>query len=373
TGDVTTDTEWAIATADEGITGEWKLPDEEVDPDKETLFRYSQRIETDSETGSATQYLGLSLNEHFFNVRANSLQLARQGLWNTVEDRISWNVNDVSYLGPKSPFNNYSEQYSAWFKAGYRGMSADDRNGYDMDAFNMAVGVDCAFEEYFAAGAFFHYGNPELKEDHETASADNYSVGIYAGYKMWGGFELKGMLGYTFSDYSMERNMTDFGKASTSFRGSALSASLELARPFFFNRFVIRPIFAVDTECVWQDEAIEQGSYALMYRKNDDTWTYARMGAKLDFSPNDALILKVKGFYAIQLDDSGPSKSEAAFVSTRDAMECVGAALGDHYFNVGASLSWMITDRVTLFGGYDGYFSGDSSIHSGNGGIQFNF
>lgn len=373
TGDITTDTEWAIATADEGITGEWKLPDEETSPDKETLFRYSQRIETDSETGAATQYLGLSLNEHFFNVRANSLQLARQSLWNTVEDRISWNAGNSAYLGPKSPFNSYNEQYSAWFKAGYRGMNAKGRDGYDMDAFNLAIGMDCAFEDYFAAGAFFHYGNPELKEDHETASADNYSFGIYAGYKLWAGFELKGMLSYTLSDYDMERNLTDFGSAKSSFRGSGLTASAEIARPFFFNRLVIRPLFAVDTECIWQDEAIEEGSYALFYKKNDDTWTYARMGGKLDFAPTDTLVLNVKAFYAIQLDDSGPTTSEARFVSTRDTMQCVGAWLGDHYFNVGATLSWMISDKVTLFGGYDGYFSDQSNIHSGNGGIQFNF
>lgn len=373
TGDVTTDTEWAIATADQGITGEWKLPDEDVSPDKETLFRYTQRIETDEATGAATQYLGLSLNEHFFNIRANSMQLARQGLWNTVDDRISWSSDNSAYLGPKSPFYGYNEQYSAWFKAGYRGMSADDRNGYDMDAFNLAVGVDCAFEEDFAAGTFFHYGNPEMKEDHETAEADNYSFGVYAGYKMLGGFEIKGMLAYTLSEYSMDRNITDFGTAVSSFRGSALTASVELARPFFFDHFVIRPLFAVDTECVWQDEAIEQGAYALIYKKNDDTWTYARFGAKLDFVPVDRLIFNLKAFYAIQMDNDSPTTAKARFASSQDTMDCVGARLGGSYFNLGANLSWMVNQNVTLFGGYDGYFSGRSDIHSANGGIQFNF
>jgi len=368
-GDITSDTEWVIATADKGITGEWKLPDEELTPENESLFRYSQRISDDKKT----QYLGLSLNEHFFNIRANSMQLARQSLWSTVDDRISWNSEERAFVGPKSPFYNYDHQYSTWFKAGYRGMNASDRNGYDLNAFNLAVGVDCAFEEYFAAGAFFHYGSPKMEEDHETAKADNYSAGIYAGYKMFGGFELKGMAAYTFSDYEMERNMKDFGTAETNFRGSALTASVELARPFFFNRFVIRPLFAVDTECVWQDEALEEGNYSLIYMKNDDSWTYARVGAKLDLAPSDALVLNVKGFYAHQLGNSDPSVSEARFVSTRDAMDCVGANLGDHYFNAGATLSYMFSDYVTIFGGYNGFFSDESKIHTGNGGIQINF
>ena len=111
----------------------------------------------------------------------------------------------------------------------------------------------------------------------------------------------------------------------------------------------------------------------MFYKRNDDTWTYARMGVKLDFSPNDTLVLNVKGFYAIQLDDDGPTTSDARFVSTRDTMKCRAADIGDDYFNVGATLSWMVSDKVTLFGGYDGYFADHANSHNANGGVQINF
>lgn len=363
-----TGTEWLVAEVDstdanDKITGEWDV----ASPLE--IYTFSQYITEDGKK----QYLTQTLKNEYFNVRANSLQLARQSLWTEVEDRISWNTSGQAYCGEKSPFFSYDQRASFWAKSGYRGTDVKGVNGFNTDAFTLSLGADCAFEEYFAAGAFAAFSNPELEEDHETAEANNYSFGAYGGYKTWGGFELKGMFGYTFSDYDLNRNMGTAGTAEASFRGSALTASVEIAHPFEFGAFVLRPLFAVDTECVWQNEATESGAYAMYYEKSDDTWTYARLGAKFDFAPAQRFILRGKAFYALQLDDNDATKTVGYFNGSSSSMTLVGADVGDDYFNVGLTAAFMCSENVSIFADYDGYYSDESEAHLVHGGFQINF
>ncbi len=355
--------EWDLVNVDEGYNTEINWADEVVSP----LDIYGFAVSDDGTK------LSMTLKNEYFNSRANTLQLARQSLWNAVEDRVTWNSDGIAYCGQKSPFYNYDERSSFWMKSGYRGTDVKGRNGYNIDAFNMTVGVDSVFEEYLAAGAFFSFSNPEMEEDHESANAENYSFGLYGGYKTWGGFELKGMMAYTLSDYSMYRNMGSAGGAETEFRGSTLTASVEMARPFYFGSLVLRPLFAVDTECVWQEDAVENGSYAMYYEKNNDTWTYARLGGKLEFTPTQRFILRGKAFYAIQLDDDGASETNGRFVGTSENLHMVGADVGDDYFNLGISAAFMFNERFSAFADYDGYYADESESHVVHGGSQVNF
>ncbi|MBE6424971.1 MAG: autotransporter domain-containing protein [Planctomycetaceae bacterium] len=364
-----TGTDWTIAEVDsenanDKITGDWDIT---TQMDIYT-FAKNEELSTDQK-----YVLTSTLRKEFFTVRANSLQLARQSLWTAVDDRISWNACGQAYCGERSPLQQYDLKSSFWAKAGYRGLDVKGAGGYNIDAFNMTVGADCAFEEYFAAGAFFNFSSPEMEGEHETADASNYSFGVYGGYRTWHGIELRGTFAYTFSKYDLMRNMGYSGWASTDFYGSGLTASVEVARPFTFGNLILRPIFAVDTECVWQDEAVESGSYALQYGKLDDTWTFARLGAKVDFAPTQRLNLRGKLFYAIQLDDQGATEMDAQFAGTYETVHLVGAKVADDYFNLGLSASYMWSDKLTLFTDYDGFFANEAESHLVHGGFQINF
>lgn len=363
-----TGSEWTIAEiksedASDVITGEWSInsPLE--------IYTFAQQIIEDGKK----QVLSMTLKNEYFNGRANTLQLARQSLWNVADDRISWNSDGEAYCGQKSPFFSYDQKASFWAKSGYRGTDVKGADGFNVDAYNLSVGVDCALEEYLAGGLFFNFSKPELTEDHESADASNYSFGLYGGYKTWGGFELKGLIAYTLSDYDLYRNMGTAGTASSTFRGSALTASMEVARPFVFGRMMVRPLFAVDTECVWQEDAVESGSYALYYEDSHDSWTYARLGGKLDYAPTDRFVLRGKAFYAIQLDDQGATQTNAQFLSSSETMRLVGADVGDDYFNFGLTAAFMWTENVSIFADYDGYFADESESHLVHGGFQINY
>lgn len=334
-------------------------------------------------SGSDEQLRG-ALHQLTGSARANSMQLARQSLWVPVGDRISWDQSNQAYLGPQNPFSHVQEYTSLWFQAGYRYRSLDGNGGlpgYDVNGFNVMVGMDRIFESYLAGGIFFSYSNPTLEQDWDSVEANNYSFGLYLGYKMWGGLELKGMAAYTFSDYDLERNMHFFfGEnytSTASYKGDALTASIELARPIFFPAMVLRPMVAIDTEAVWQKSTMESGAgvYSLYYDDSDGAWTYARLGATLDLAGFDRFTLKGKAFYALQLDGTRGSRVDGVFSSTNYSLSFLGTDPGDDYFNLGLTGQFTLgpARRTLLFVTYDGYFNGDLQSHFIDGGLQFTF
>lgn len=361
-------TEWTIAEVEsddvnDKINGEWDL----VSPLE--IYTFDSFLSEDGKKMTLTT----TLKKEYFNGRANSLQLARQSLWNVVDDRINWNADGRAYCGLKSPNWNYEERSSFWMKSGYHGVDVKGNGGYDIDAFALTIGADCAFEEYFAAGAFFSFSNPEMQEDYESADANNYSFGIYAGYKTFADLEIRGTLAYTLSKYDLTRVMGSAGYATASYYGSGLTASAEIAKPFYFGNLVLRPLFAVDSEIIWQEDAMESGAYAMYYDKTDDSWTYARVGAKLDFSVSERFTLHGKAFYAVQLDDQGATEATGRFVGDSKVEQFAGKFVGDDYFNFGLSAAYMFTDNFSIFADYDGYFNNESTSTYVNGGFQINF
>ncbi|MBQ2821076.1 MAG: autotransporter outer membrane beta-barrel domain-containing protein [Thermoguttaceae bacterium] len=361
-------TEWNIAQVEsddenDKIYGEW-----EINSPME-VYTFDQSLSEDGKKLTLTT----TLKQEYFNGRANTLQLARQSLWNTVDDRINWNADGRAYCGYKSPNWNYEERSAFWMKSGYHGLDVKGNNGYDINAFALTLGADCAFEEYFAAGAFFSFSSPEMEEDYETADANNYSFGVYAGYKTFADLEIRGTLAYTLSKYDMTRVMGEAGFATSSFYGSGLTVSAEIAKPFYFGNFVVRPLFAIDSEIIWQEEAMESGAYAMYYDKTDDSWTYARSGAKIDYSVTDQLTLRAKAFYAMQLDDQGATKTTARFVGDSKAEQFTGKFVGDDYFNIGVSAAYMFTHNFSVFADYNGFFNSESTSTYVNGGFQINF
>lgn len=318
------------------------------------------------------------------SARANSMQLARQSLWVPVGDRISWDQANQAYLGPQNPFSHTREYTSLWFQAGYRYRSLDGNGGlpgYDIDGFNVMVGMDRVFESYLAGGLFFSYSNPQLEQDWDSVEASNYSFGLYLGYKMGWGLELKGMAAYTFSDYDLQRNMHFFfGEnylSTASYKGDAVTASIELARPIFFPMMVLRPMVAVDTEAVWQKSVMESGAgiYSLYYGDSDGAWTYARLGLTLDLASMERFVLKGKAFYALQIDGTRGSRVEGIFSSTNYSLSFVGTDPGDDYWNLGLTGQFTLGPgkRTLLYVTYDGYFNGDLQSHFIDGGLQFTF
>ncbi|MDO4571051.1 MAG: autotransporter domain-containing protein [Planctomycetia bacterium] len=314
------------------------------------------------------------------SARANSMSLARQSLWAPVLDRLSWDENCRGYTGIQAPYATNGFRSAMWFQSGYRGLSVDGSNGtgYDTDAFNLLVGMDTVWETYFSGGVFLGYSNPTLEQDYATAEAQNYSVGFYLGYKMFGGFELKGMMAYTYSDYDLRRDLSMFGyTALADFNGSALTASIELARPFYLGTATLRPLIAIDSECVWQNGVAETGAglYGLYYEDSDDTWTYARLGATLDLAPNDRLTFRGKAFYSFQLDGDSAPTANAKFANTNEMLYFVGEDLGDGYISAGATLSYAfgMKKRFLANVSYDGLFNDEMSAHAVGGGFQWSF
>ncbi|MDO4574872.1 MAG: autotransporter domain-containing protein [Planctomycetia bacterium] len=318
------------------------------------------------------------------SIRANSMMMARQSLWVPVQDRISWDEACEAYLGPQNPFCHTDEYSSLWFQLGYRGRNIDSNAGlpgYDVNSFQLSLGVDRVFETYLAAGVFFHFGNPVLEQQYASAEAWNYSVGAYFGYKMYGGFELKGMGAYTLSDYDLERDMNFFFgesyKATSGYKGDTLTLSLELARPFFFGSFVLRPLVAIDNENVWQNDALESGAgmYSMVYDRSSGSWTYARFGVHLDYALAQRFTLKGRFSYSYQLDGTEGSTLVARYRGTSHNMQFCGTYAGDDYVNVGLTgqFSFGTTHTTTLFGTYDAYLSSEMTSHYVNAGIQFAF
>ncbi|MDO4550457.1 MAG: autotransporter domain-containing protein [Planctomycetia bacterium] len=321
------------------------------------------------------------LNQMSGSIRANAMQLARQQLWVPLGDRISWNPEGKIYMGAQNPYTALVGNRSAvWMTPNYHRFTVDSSKGldsYKMDAFNILVGLDTIFEDEFAGGIFAGFGSPTLKQGYDEASAENFTIGLHAAYRFIGGFELRGMVAYSYHTFYIDRNLHfvtgDSYHAHTKYGGSSLTANVELTRPLFLPLAVIRPMLALDMEYVWMESTVEEGAglYNLSYNKSNSAWTFLRAGMNFDLSPWDRLSFRGRLFYALQLDDPETDMT-ASFAMTNGSMTIYGTDPGRYYFNVGLTANLMLGQqrRVGIFANYDAYLGSRSDSHLIGGGFQ---
>lgn len=318
------------------------------------------------------------------SIHGNAMFLARQQLWYPIAERVSWTPDGRAYLGPQHPYHvGLRNRSTVWLHTNYNYTKVDGSRGLDgfrVDTFNILVGLDTIFEDNLAGGVYAGFSAPRLKQDDDRAEADSFTAGIHAGYKFMGGFEVKGMLAYTYHTFYSDRNLNFFNgdhyHASAKYNGTTLTASVEFARPFYFGCMTLRPLFAVDMEYVWMEDVIESGAglYNLKFSKSNSSWTFARLGANFDISPAlwERFNLKGRLFYTVQMDKPDTSFN-AMFVNSKTGMHITGTDPGRHFFNAGVTANYAmgVQQRASLYANYDMYVGGRSNSHMVGFGFQF--
>lgn len=303
------------------------------------------------------RYYPLALNMLSGEVKANSMTMYRETPWRSAMDQIGWVQNGCVFVGAQNRFSpNFCKQSEVWatpFHTESRYSSDGNASRYEISTTGFMAGVNRRINNTTAAGVFFGYSRPELEQFLSSVEMDDFFVGLQFGTMLTSKVEMKALVVGGFQQYDMERmlytgiipNQPQTTRISSDYDGNTLLASVEFARPFYFNNCaVLRPVLAFESENVWQDGVREDGNspFALQYKKRRDDRTFVRTGFTGELGAK-RLKLNGKVFYSHQLGGQGYSHTDVRFAGVgNEFYDMRGIDLERHYLTVGAGGSFFL-------------------------------
>ncbi len=329
------------------------------------------------------------------DLRANALAMALKKPWRHPFARLGGTpfavlagrtTSDEAFASYADP--NYYQEFWAEGYGRYSTIRTDGNSFRNrIERVGGAFGYDRQLSLNSVMGAVFNYSNPRLKQATGKVSMDDYEIGLY-NLTRFGGFDLKAYAGYAYQRYDITRNVyiptggrydAVYDHFNNKVNGHALSASLELIRPFqTTDRLVLSPLVAMDYEQAWMKGYTEHGGItALRYEKADYLKLEARVGANIDARITDRLTLNGRVHYARQLNSDKPkSRQHFAGTSTNTpGMNIWGVRRGKDTLNIGVGLEYAINQEKTraVYLNYDADVSRRETTHTGNVGFVWSW
>ncbi|MDR3229126.1 MAG: autotransporter domain-containing protein [Puniceicoccales bacterium] len=267
-----------------------------------------------------------------------------------------------------SPYTGHSVDYpvTLWLNGGASftpGKKNNVTTGYDTYGFHGAIGFDYRFSEAFAIGVTAGYSG--ISTDFNTTGVKSESDSIFLAAYATGsasGWYYTGSAGGTFDGYSLKRSTTALGDAGGSFKGSpdgnSFFASFETGYEWLVDGWAFGPLAGVD----YSHSSIDS------YREGGDSWQnlavdkqtikslVTRLGARvnrtfdfdfLSFQP------ELRAEWVHEFEDDARSIGAVFNVPGARRFAVQSLTPTKDYANVGLSLSFLISRRVTLTAEYD--------------------
>jgi subtilase-type serine protease len=235
------------------------------------------------------------------------------------------------------------------------------------------VGADHQFGNGWQVGALLGTGRTDLKQGQgrrARAEVDNNHVGAYVG-NAWGGFSLRGGLGYSRHDVDTRRELAFAGFQDTltaRYDATTRQAFIEGAYRFGGVQGGLEPYVQVARVEVDVDGVAERGGAAALQGQVADTrTTLATAGVRFDRGlkaawQQDSWLHVVGGVgYRHASGDRAPVAELG--LSSGSTFSVTGAAIADNAVVAELGLSAWLSPRNQLELGYNGQFGSDSRDH----------
>ena len=230
---------------------------------------------------------------------------------------------------------------------------------------------DCVF------GMLGGYSQARLYSQGDKFKADDTQFGFYAGTKVCNRVDTKLHIGYGHQEYGSRRFLRSplliaTGEAEQingRFSGDSMSMTLELAVPFDWTLFQLKPLFAIDSDLTWQYGYGETGEtgYELGFSRNFFDRTFTRIGLEGQigcvkrYTP---MTLTGRINYSRQVGGNPYPIVRSTFLAdSSTSMRIGGLDPGKDFINLGVGLRWNIDTSRSFYGDYDLTSSKRSTAH----------
>ena len=281
-------------------------------------------------------------------------------------------------VGARSPEDDASQATGAWVQAiGGNGKLDGNANTArtDSNTSGLLVGIDHDVGGW-NVGLLLGNGRTDTRQAQgrsAKARIDSNHVGLYAGHQ-WGGFGLRGGLGYARHDIDTERQIAFAGfseGANASYDATTRQAFLEAGYRFGGVQGGLEPYLQVARVEVDVDDVRERGgASALSGSVADTATTVATAGVRFDKGlkaafQQEAWLHLTGGVGYRRASGDRDGRADLAFAGG-NAFAVSGAPIADSAVVAELGLSAWLTPRQQLELGYNGQFGDESRDHGVN-------
>jgi outer membrane autotransporter protein len=260
-----------------------------------------------------------------------------------------------------------------------------DLHGINYSMGGAAGGIEHRFGPALLAGVAVGYARSNYDADQISGSGsiDTGSGGLYASYAP-GNWYVDGLLGYGFSDGSLDRSIVFPGvarRASGDPNANAFLSSIETGYSIVLGRStMVTPLAALQGIVIFQNDLSETGAGAINLLVEDKNTSSAQslLGAELTqalpVGLGAPLLLKLRAGWGHELADVSRSFTagfEGLPGATTFTVDGVNAPRDVAVIELLASLT--VRQSFDLYLRYDGAFANDASTQGGSAGLRFVF
>jgi len=245
---------------------------------------------------------------------------------------------------------------------------SDNLGDFDYTLSSLTIGQDLMRSGDRALGAYFSFGTQKMDE-HDSAnqdfSSDTYHLGLYLNQANVGAWDLRGVLGYAFSDHESKRQVSLSSSstiAEADFNSHSAYAGVKGTIIGYENDWVtLSPELGLSYIYYSQESIKEAGdpNLSLNIDSADTHAIVASAGLNARFvSLSDTMSIYPLAFSRYEHDfyanDNNEHEIDAALVAHPDFKQSfVGQNRGEHAIILGIGLGSDLTSALQINGGFD--------------------
>ena len=365
--------------------GLWTLQGMEIDIESWSIIFTPAADDTGGELLANVPGFGLLTVQPFLNTTTTHLrtQALRGPSGTPLASNDSVMRREVSLWGGEQ-LSRSADGWEAWFQGyGEDGDVGSGATGYNYGLYGGAFGADRWLSKDTLMGVFGGVSSASMDLDAGGASMDVEAARIgLQGVKRWEKFYLLGSLHYGQNTYEGDR-VTFTGTARSDFDANELGAYVEAGVPYkisspgyLLDGVTIQPLAAFQYISVSQDGYTETGAGAsnLVVGEQDAYSERLSVGLLLakDFKTSLGMLSPyVEGRYTHEFNE-GSEVLNANF-SGGGSVISQGSSPGEDFMELRAGTSLDLSERTTLYAGFEGRYSDESSSNGGFAGIRVRF
>lgn len=276
---------------------------------------------------------------------------------------------------------NISNGLRAWAQVFGQTGDQDDRdgiNGYDVDTYGFAVGLDTqALADQMVVGLAFSYADTEVDSDNANRTnteIDTYQITLYGTYNVDEATYVSGQLGYAFGDNDTHRQ--DIGgvngiDANGDFDSNQFIARLEAGRAYEVGAITtLTPKLMVNYNYYDADSYRETGAGGAGLVVDQDTNHILEIGAGVDadwmFQQADGSYVKPQVRAGVRYDLADDEiEATNRLIGGGNAFKTEGFDPQQFALDLGAGVTYFSTTNWELTANYDFEYKEDYHSHAG--------
>ena len=272
------------------------------------------------------------------------------------------------------------ENVGAWGQIHYRTADRDAASvsveGYEADAFSIAIGADKRLTDTLTAGVAFNYADIDIDETGaigEEIDIKSYQVSGYAGLND-GAFFANGQVGYSFNDVETVRGSV-VGPVSGAFDVNGFNAQGTVGYALSGGQVTLTPQASIHYANLSQDSFSETGGLNLSVDAEDVSFLDLKAGFEVSTSIDNAgWSLRPVARAAYVYDAIGDARVlNASFAGGASPLVLTSGDPAQSRVEYGAGLEASSDNGWTFSLEYDGETASDYQSHGGFVRARFNF